>query len=179
METLGKAVEKVKVNALDEPLTKVLAKKREQAISVNLVHCYEALNTYGQDPENIKSKQIVFGKVLSGYSAEAIDSAFERYFETGKGIPEPSDILKILKARDVYNRPEYKVSPPEETHPRYIDLSEEGRRQIDESLQRAKDSLYVEKKKKHKPLPNLFYRMPVEAQKAVIEACKKSAKDPK
>ena len=179
MENLGKAVQKAKANALDEPRLKALAAKRERAITVNLVHCYEALNTYGEDPENIKSKKIVFGKVLSGYSAEAIESAFQRYFETGKGIPEPSDILKILKAWAVYNRPEYKVSPSEETHPRYIDLSEDGRAQIDESLQRAKESLYVEPKKEHKPAPNLFYRMPVEAQKAVLEECKKSVKNPK
>lgn len=134
-----------------------------------MVHAYGSLNTYGADPETLKSKQIVFDKVLSGYSAEQINSAFERYFETGKGLPEPSDILNILKARQVYSRPEYKVSPPEETHPGYFDLSETEREKIDEALAQAKAGLFVEEEKQEDKPSYHYQRMPKAAQELVAK----------
>ena len=129
----------------DEPRLRALAQKREKAIAVNLVHCFDTMNTYGADPDSLKSRQIVFNKVLAGYTEEQINSAFERYFETGKGLPEPSDILKILEERSYYNRPEYKPFPESENHPGYIDLSDADKEEVDAALEKAKQSLTIEK----------------------------------
>lgn len=149
--------------------------ERDKTIAVNLIHCFDSLTTYGADPDSLKSRQIVFSKVLDGYSPEQIDSAFERYLEIGKGLPEPSDILNILKERGAYNAPEYKVFDrrKEENHPCYIDLSDADKKKIDDQLARAKQALSHEPyKRKERDIESHFEKMPTMAQEEVLEAWK-------
>lgn len=137
------------------------------------------MKTYGADPESLDSRVTVFTRVLQDYSAHSVQSAFDHYFENSTGLPEPSDIVKIIKERQVYNRPEYKVFPKEENHPCYIDLSDPDKAKTDEALAKARAVLEADKpdKKKEKPLVDHFTRMPIEAQEQVradwIESVKK------
>lgn len=141
MKELGK-IAKATANALDAPHLKQLRAEREKTIAVKLVQAYEVLNTYGADPDTIKSRQIVFARILEGHNAEQIDSAFDRWFEIGKGLPEPSDILKILNERSVYSGPEYKYfdRTKEENNPRYGELKDEEKALVDEALNAAKEA---------------------------------------
>lgn len=153
---------------------RVQADEREKLITVNLVRCFDTMNTFGADPESLKSRQIVFSKVLSGYSPAQVESAFQEYFETGKGLPEPSDILKIIRSKRTHSGPAYKVFDPrkEETHPGYFELSEIDRTKIEEQLQKAKAALRTEKPKQEKFIPSHFESMSAGAQAAARDLLK-------
>lgn len=114
------------------------------------------------------------------YPMAKISSAFQEWLKTKSTMPTPADILAILNwdPSPKSNRPEYRILPPEEKHPCYIDLSDADKAKIDEALEKAKAVLEDAKpdKKKAKPLVNHFARMPIEAQQAVHKKWVESVK---
>lgn len=113
----------------------------------------------------------MFSRLLSGYSPESIQRAFDEFLSEGTGIPEASDIIKILREKQQMSRPEFKVFKPEESHPCYVDLSSEDQGKIDAALDTAYRVLRTPQKER-RPDPavvNHFAKMPVEIQKEIYQ----------
>ena len=58
--------------------------------------CYNTLNLYGKQPEQLESYGRVFQMVLAEYKFSSIKEAFVRYLKNGTTLPTPADIIKLI-----------------------------------------------------------------------------------
>lgn len=69
----------------------------EKRISALLLICYDTLDTYGKEPEQLQNASKLFAIVLSDYSIEQIETAFKTYLKRNTDMPKPADIVKIIE----------------------------------------------------------------------------------
>jgi len=89
---------------------------------------YDIFNTYGKDPEALKTITLAFSQALGSQNIADISSAFQEWLKYKSGMPTPADILKLSieqeamrKAKEVPHRPWYQVLRDPDTN----DLIEE------------------------------------------------------
>ncbi len=68
-----------------------------ETLALFLAQCFEALKTWGKEPEQIKAVNGLFQMVLADYPIEKIRSAFAAYFKTNADMPAPADIVQLIE----------------------------------------------------------------------------------
>lgn len=64
-----------------------------------LMQAFQALKTYGKEPEQLESIIAMFNLVLADYPFEKIQGAFATYLKTNNEMPAPSDIANIIERK--------------------------------------------------------------------------------
>lgn len=62
-----------------------------------LAQSFQALRTYGKEPEQIEAVIGVFNLVLADYTFSQIEAAFAYYLKTSNEMPAPADIAIIIE----------------------------------------------------------------------------------
>ena len=62
-----------------------------------MAQCFEALKTYGKEPEQMVAVANMFQMVLSDYPISKIKSAFKTYLKTNSELPAPADIVHLIE----------------------------------------------------------------------------------
>jgi len=62
-----------------------------------LTQCFQALNLYGKEPEQLAAAIPLFQMVLSDYSIDQIRAAFIRWLKTNSTFPAPADIANLIE----------------------------------------------------------------------------------
>lgn len=70
----------------------------EERISEMVLLCWDSLNTYGKEPEQLASANALFQDMFKGKDVEDVTLAFRRWLKEKKDFPAPSDIYKIYEA---------------------------------------------------------------------------------
>lgn len=65
-------------------------------LSALLLICYDTLDTFGKEPEQLENASKLFAMVLADYSIQQIESAFKIYLKQNSVMPKPADIAKII-----------------------------------------------------------------------------------
>ena len=71
--------------------------KGRQELSSFVAQCFEALKTYGKEPEQMVAVANMFQMVLSDYPIGKIKSAFKTYLKTNSDLPAPADIVHLIE----------------------------------------------------------------------------------
>lgn len=82
-------------------------KEEARQLTNFISQCFDALETYGKEPEQLKNMNAAFQLVLAPYTTEQVKSAFLFYLSNYKKIPVPSDIVSIIKRG---NKPPFEKS---------------------------------------------------------------------
>lgn len=61
-----------------------------------LLMAFDALATYGKEPEQLDSVKKLMQFVLADFTIQQIREAFAYYFKNNNGFPEPADIAQII-----------------------------------------------------------------------------------
>ncbi len=69
---------------------------QKQLMSLLLI-CFDTLDTFGKEPEQLKNLKEAFQMVLGRFTIEKVKAAFRIYMETQSVMPKPSDIVKIIE----------------------------------------------------------------------------------
>jgi hypothetical protein len=75
---------------------KVLSETAKKTLEDLLSQSFDIFNTYGKDPEALKSIYHGFETVLAGYSERQILSAFREWLDEHDTMPTPAAIKKII-----------------------------------------------------------------------------------
>ena len=59
--------------------------------------CYQALNMYGKEPEQMAATIRIFHLVLADYPIDRITAAFGKWLETNSTFPAPADIVSLIR----------------------------------------------------------------------------------
>ena len=62
-----------------------------------LTQCFQALNLYGKEPEQLAAAIPLFQMVLSEYPIGRIRTAFVQWLQTNNTFPAPADIASLIK----------------------------------------------------------------------------------
>ena len=62
-----------------------------------LTQCFQALNLYGKEPEQLAAAIPLFQMVLSEYSIDQIRPAFVKWLQTNGAFPAPADIVSLIE----------------------------------------------------------------------------------
>ena len=95
-------------------------------------------DTYGR---NIGIYIERFDKALVNFNLDDVEYAFDKWFEVGKKLPIPANIIEIIDARHRENRPpppEHRYLPEPEPPPKYSALTDEKKKEVDAWLLEAK-----------------------------------------
>lgn len=65
-------------------------------LSSLLLICFDVLDTYGKEPEQLENINNAFQMFLDDYSYESIERAFKEYMKENTAMPKPADIIKII-----------------------------------------------------------------------------------
>lgn len=71
--------------------------KGRQNLTNLILQCFNALKTYGKEPEQLGDLNAMFQMVLEDYSIEQIKGAFKAHISRSQEIPTPSDIVTLIK----------------------------------------------------------------------------------
>lgn len=77
------------------PISQDLAGR--ESLALILGQCFQALNLYGKEPEQIEAAIALHQMVLSDYSIDQIRPAFIRWLATNSTFPAPADIVSLIK----------------------------------------------------------------------------------
>jgi hypothetical protein len=66
-------------------------------LSALLLICYDTLDTFGKEPEQLENASKLFAMVLSDFTMQQIESAFKIYLKTNSVMPKPADIVYIIE----------------------------------------------------------------------------------
>lgn len=69
----------------------------QKKLTILLADCFDALNLYGKEPEQLESIIRIFKLVLSRFTWEVIEKAFKLYLNDADKMPTPADIVKIIE----------------------------------------------------------------------------------
>ena len=61
-----------------------------------LLICFDTLDNYGKEPEQLVNINQAFQMFLWDYSYESIERAFKVYMKDETSMPKPADIIKII-----------------------------------------------------------------------------------
>ena len=61
-----------------------------------LLVCFDTLDTFGKEPEQLKNIQKLFEMMLGDYEIGKVERAFIAYMRRGTAMPKPADIINIL-----------------------------------------------------------------------------------
>ena len=67
------------------------------ALAVMLQQCFQALNLYGKEPEQIEAAINIHQMVLAPFPIEQIRAAFAKWLETHDTFPAPANIVSLIK----------------------------------------------------------------------------------
>ena len=98
-----------------------------------LLICFDTLDTFGKEPEQLKNLEGAFQMVLGRFSIEQVEDAFRVYMEAKTTMPKPADIVKII---------EPPVEPRKWCGATFIDIrrrQREGQFILDQELSYLKD----------------------------------------
>jgi hypothetical protein len=73
----------------------------QKKLSSLLLICFDTLDTFGKEPEQLENINLAFKMFLSGLTIESIEGAFMEYMQGNTVMPKPADIVKIA-TRPVY-----------------------------------------------------------------------------
>lgn len=62
-----------------------------------LLICFDTLDTFGKEPEQLKNVAEMFRLVLGRFTINQIEAAFKIYIEKNTVMPKPADIVKIIE----------------------------------------------------------------------------------
>ena len=62
-----------------------------------LLVCFDALNVYGKEPEQLGNITKLFQLVLGRFSIADVENAFAVYLQKNSVMPTPADIVKIIE----------------------------------------------------------------------------------
>ena len=62
-----------------------------------LLICFDTLDTYGKEPEQLKNLEGAFRLVLGRFNIQQVEAAFAKYLEAGRVMPKPADIVQIIE----------------------------------------------------------------------------------
>lgn len=71
--------------------------KGRQELSSFVAQCFEALKTYGKEPEQMVAVANMFQMVLADYPIDKIKAAFKTYLKTNSDMPAPADIVRLIE----------------------------------------------------------------------------------
>ena len=67
------------------------------ALAVMLQQCFQALNLYGKEPEQIEAAINIHQMVLAPFPIDQVRAAFGKWLETHDTFPAPSNIVNLIK----------------------------------------------------------------------------------
>ena len=70
-------------------------------LSELLLMCYETLDVFGKQPEQLETIKAAFQLILADYPIEAIEGAFKVYLRDNTVMPKPANIVKIIKEQRI------------------------------------------------------------------------------
>jgi hypothetical protein len=101
---IPRTLDQIKPNGLkplsDEPPKAVVLHQNPQAkqkLAVMLMQSFQALKTYGKEPEQIEAIIGFFNIALADYPFEKIEKAFAFYIRNNSEMPTPGDIANIIE----------------------------------------------------------------------------------
>lgn len=59
--------------------------------------CFDTLNVYGKEPEQLANITKLFQLVLGRFHISQVEGAFAQYLATNSTMPTPADIVKIIE----------------------------------------------------------------------------------
>lgn len=59
--------------------------------------CFDTLNVYGKEPEQLGNITKLFQLILGRFQISQVEFAFAKYLETHSVMPTPADIVKIIE----------------------------------------------------------------------------------
>ena len=62
-----------------------------------LLICFDTLDTFGKEPEQLKNLEGAFQLVLGRFNIDDVEAAFRIYMEKYTVMPKPADIVKIIE----------------------------------------------------------------------------------
>ena len=72
---------------------------RPATIRRMLAFCFDAQNTYGQNPDKIFDITASFEFILKDYPLPVIEAAFTKHLRTAKDFPTPACIVEIIEGK--------------------------------------------------------------------------------
>ena len=85
-----KEPEKLSASIADNP-------DHQRRLTSLLLICFDTLDTFGKEPEQLTNLQSSFLMVLGRFTIENVESAFRIYMEHQAVMPKPADIVKIIE----------------------------------------------------------------------------------
>jgi hypothetical protein len=69
----------------------------QKKLGLLIMDCFNTLNMYGKQPEQIESYNRIFQAMLGEYKFMVIKDAFFKYMKTNTTLPTPADIIKLIR----------------------------------------------------------------------------------
>ena len=67
------------------------------ALALMLQQCFQALNLFGKEPEQIEAAINIHQMVLAPFSIDQIRTAFSKWLETHDTFPAPANIVSLIR----------------------------------------------------------------------------------
>lgn len=77
--------------------TLATSKQARGQLAVMLSQCFDALNVYGKEPEQVENTVAIFNLVLADYNISEIEKAFKIYLSRNKSMPTPACIAELIR----------------------------------------------------------------------------------
>ena len=90
--------------SLESPLSDDVAGK--QALAAFLVDCFNALDTFGKTPDQVKASVKMHLLTLGKYPLSKVKAAYLQWIERNSKMPAPSDIVNIITPPQVEWKPD-------------------------------------------------------------------------
>ena len=100
MQPIGTAAANVLQASQNEPIKpceKPSQRSNSQQVAALVRQSYDIFQTYGKDPEALKSQILGFNQALKGYEQADIDSAFYGWLKISRIMPTPADIIEFVE----------------------------------------------------------------------------------
>lgn len=89
--------EKLPSVAQSNALTVGSSQEQRTQIAEMVAQCFDALSTYGKQPEQLTNTVKMFVFVLGDYTADKIVTAFKLHLQRSRDMPTPADIVAIIR----------------------------------------------------------------------------------
>lgn len=76
----------------------------ERKLSALLLICFDVLDTFGKEPEQLANINKAFQMFLADYPYSSIEKAFKVYMSEQSVMPKPADIIKIIETGLLKNK---------------------------------------------------------------------------
>lgn len=141
MEEIGATRQKMQGG---KPLRNSDTQWKAEQITAMLEQLFAIQDTYGKSAPQLKTLMKAMVEDLSAYENTEISEAFLTWRRTMEKIPTPAAIIKIIEGRRKHKRDmqvkDYPALAEPET-PRYSDLTEEQKKQVDDCLEQVRRNL--------------------------------------